>query len=135
MLIVVDGERSPEVGRLLAVWRAEALAIAHYRRTPNALAGELVLARAGANAFEDANLNPALEAMGATTLTLCGTGAALGASAKAAVDLGYRVFVVGEASTPPMDDVRVVSLETAAAAACMARARQRLRAARASRGG
>jgi nicotinamidase-related amidase len=126
-LIVIDGAGAADVGRLLAVWREEKLPVIHCGEASAALPDEPVLPPAAPGAFDDA----ALDAMGATTLTFCGTGAALAASARAAAGLGYRVFVVSEGPMAAGPDVRVVALDTALAAGRMARVRERLKAARA----
>ncbi len=75
-----------------------------------------------------AALEAALEALGATTLVLCGQGAE--AAARTAARLGYRVFLIG-ADPVEGDDVKVVTRAMALAAARLARARERWKAARA----
>ena len=115
---------------LVAAWRAEALPIAHIGGPSTAaplaippLDGEIVVVREATSAFAGADLEARLDALGATTLVLCGALAtpALEASARHAADLGYQVFVVADAceaaDTPDLkgrlwtaDDVRALAL-------------------------
>jgi hypothetical protein len=72
-------------------------------------------------------LEAELEALDTATVVACGAGAANAAAL--AARLGFRTFLVGDA--PASDEVCVVSLDQALAAARMARARERWKAGRA----
>lgn len=130
------------IAALIAVWRDEALPIVHIRHDsvepgspyapgspghpfkPQArpLDGETVIAKRTHSAFVDTPLEATLDALGATTLVLCGvlTHNSLEATAHHAGDLGYRVFVVADACWAtdvrvgdrlwPADDVHALSL-------------------------
>ncbi|MGD1039039.1 MAG: cysteine hydrolase family protein [Roseiarcus sp.] len=159
------------IAALLAAWRAEALPIVHIRHDstepgspyapgspghdfkPEArpLDGETIIGKTARSAFVGTRLEEALDALGATTLVVCGvlTHRSLEATARHAGDLGYRVFVVADACWAvdvsdldgrrwPAEDVHALSLAhldgeyaevvgspTALAAARLARARQR----------
>ena len=103
---VDDGpEVETNIAALVAAWRAEGLPLAHVGRHPSPglllppLDGEIVIVRNATSAFIGADLEARLDALGATTLVLCGALAthALEASARHAADLGYQVFVVADA--------------------------------------
>ncbi|MGD0564086.1 MAG: cysteine hydrolase family protein [Roseiarcus sp.] len=159
------------IAALLAAWRAEGLPIVHIRHdstepgSPCApgspghsfkaearpLDGETIIGKSAHSAFVGTRLEEALDALGATTLVVCGvlTHNSLEATARHASDLGYRVFVVADACWAvdvrdlegrlwPAEDVHalslahldgeyaeVVSSPMALAAARLARARQR----------
>ena len=159
------------IAALLAVWREEGLPIFHIRhdseepRSPyrpespghafkpeaTPLPGEPVTPKRTHSAFVDTGLESALDAVGATTLVVCGvlTQNSVEATVRHAGDLGYRVFLVGDACWAvdvrdlsgklwPAEDVHalslanlhgeyaeVVSCETALAAGRRAKARQR----------
>ena len=107
------------IAALLAVWRAEGLPIFHIRHDseepgspyrpdspghvfkPEAapLPGEPVTVKRTHSAFVDTDLEAALDAIGATTLVVCGalTQNSVEATVRAAADIGYRVFLVGDA--------------------------------------
>ena len=107
------------IAALLAVWRAEGLPIFHIRHDseqpgspyrpdspghafkPEAapLPGEPVTAKRTHSAFVDTDLEAALDAIGVTTLVVCGvlTQNSVEATVRAAADIGYRVFLVGDA--------------------------------------
>ena len=96
---------------LLETWREEALAL---------------FPISGADdAFANTDLEARLDAIGATTLVFAGV--SLKATAVAAAERGYRVFVVSsEPETSDFGaDIRLVSSETAVQAARRARFRQR----------
>jgi nicotinamidase-related amidase len=180
VLIVIDAEEAigprdvasngPEadknIAALVAAWRAEGLPLVHVGRHSTApasapavppLDGEIVIARDATSAFVASDLETMLDALGATTLVVCGALAthALEASARHAADLGYKVFVVADACRAadvidlsgrfwPAEDVRALSLAllsgetativdaaTALQAAATAKARQRRRAGKA----
>jgi nicotinamidase-related amidase len=108
---VGDGpEVETNIAALVAAWRAEGLPLAHVGRHPIASAsppafaippldGEIALVRNATSVFIGADLEARLDALGATTLVVCGALAthALEASARHAADLGYQVFVVADA--------------------------------------
>ena len=160
----VDGgpEVETNIAALVAAWRAEGLPLAHVGRHPIVsgsppafaippLDGEIALVRNATSAFIGADLEARLDALGATTLVLCGALAthALEASARHAADLGYQVFVVADACGAtdtvdlegrlwPAEHVRalalaqlkgetatIVDVATTLRAAAMAKARQR----------
>jgi D-galactose 1-dehydrogenase len=171
----LDAERA--VAALLAAWRDEGLPIVHVRHDsvepdspyrperpghafkPEAepREGETVIAKSAPSAFVGTRLEEALDALGATTLVLCGalTHNSVEATARHAGDLGYRVFVVADACWAvdlngrdgrrwPAELVHALSLAaldrewaeivdcaTALAAARLAKARARRQAARA----
>jgi nicotinamidase-related amidase len=155
-------EAEKNIAALVAAWRAEGLPLVHVGRRSTApavppLDGEIVIARDATSAFVASNLETMLDALGATTLVVCGALAthALEASARHAADLGYKVFVVADACRAadvidlsgrfwPAEDVRALSLAllsgetativdaaTALQAAATAKARQRRRAGKA----
>ena len=159
------------IAALLAAWRAEGLPIVHIRHdlpepgSPYApgspghafkaearpLDGETIIGKSARSAFVDTRLEETLDALGATTLVVCGvlTHNSLEATARHAGDLGYRVFVVADACWAvdvrdlegrlwPAEDVHALSLAhldgeyaevvgspMAIAAARLAKARQR----------
>jgi len=161
------------IAALIAAWRAEALPIFHIRHDSvepgspyrperpghafkaeaRPLEGETVIPKSARSAFVGTRLEEALDALGATTLVVCGvlTHNSVEASVRHAADLGYRVFVVADACWAvdvvdlagrrwPAEDVHalslaclageyaeVVDLAMALAAARLARARQRAR--------
>lgn len=163
------------IAALLAAWRAEGLPIVHVRHDsvepdspyrpdrpghafkPEAApaAGEAVVGKRGHSAFVDTTLEETLDALGATTLVVCGvlTHNSVEATVRHAADLGYRVFVVADAcwavalgerggGTWPAEIVHrvalacldgeyatVVDAASALAAARLAKARQRMKAA------
>ena len=101
-------EAEKNIAALVAAWRAEGLPLAHVGRRSTApasapalppLDGEIVIARDATSAFVASDLETMLDALGATTLVVCGALAthALEASARHAGDLGYQVFVVADA--------------------------------------
>ncbi len=121
LIVVNRAEADPAVAALLAVWSEEALPVFHVDSTaPGAFAGS--------------DLEASLDAVGATTLVVCGGPPpdAVAATARDAAGRGYRVFLVGDAAAADavLDDVRAVTCETALAAGLRARARERWRAAR-----
>ena len=170
---------SGAIAALLAAWRAEGLPIVHIRHdspepgSPYApgspghafkaearpLDGETIIGKSAHSAFVGTRLEEALDALGATTLVVCGvlTHNSLEATARHAGDLGYRVFVVADACWAvdvrdlegrlwPAEDVHALSLahldgEYAEVVNCaatlqaagLANARSRLKAARAKR--
>ena len=107
------------IASLIAAWRDEALPIVHIRHdsvepgSPYAPGspghpfkpaaqprdGEIVIGKSAHSAFVGTPLEETLDALGATTLVLCGvlTHNSLEATARHAGDLGYRVFVVADA--------------------------------------
>jgi len=132
-----------EIARLLAAWRAEGMPIVHVRhdsveadspyrpdRATHAfkkqtapLANESVVGKRTPSAFVDTELEARLDALGATTLVLCGalTANSVEATARHAGCLGYRVFVVADACWTvdkrdlfgrlwPAEDVHALSL-------------------------
>ena len=159
------------IAALLAVWREEGLPIFHIRHdsddphspyrpeTPGhpfkpetaPLPGEPVMAKRTNSAFVDTDLEAALDAIGATTLVVCGvlTQNSVEATVRHAGNIGYRVFLVGDACWAvdvrdlrgrlwPAEEVHALSLanlhgeyaevvtcETALAAGRRAKARQR----------
>jgi nicotinamidase-related amidase len=175
VLLIIDAQEAvdgphpgacPEVetniAALVAAWRAEGLPLAHIGREPAGtplppLEGEIVIVRNATSAFVGSDLEARLDALGATTLVLCGALAthALEASARHAGDLGYQVFVVADACRAadtadlrgrlwPAEEVRalalahlkgetatIVDLATTLRAAATAKARQRREAGRA----
>src|SRR5579871_416077 len=109
--LIVAGDASEEaaanVASLLAAWRAHALPIVHIEHSGSA-PGEVALASLDATALEQA-----LDAIGATTLVLCGEAGAMVAAAGAAGDLGCHLFVATDACSDVLtlatgDDVRLV---------------------------
>jgi nicotinamidase-related amidase len=102
------------IAALIAAWRAERLPLVHighdglealdaptHRFKPCALPldGETVIGRSAMSAFVGTGLEGLLDELGATTLIICGalTPNAVEATARHAGDLGYQVFVVGDA--------------------------------------
>ena len=84
----------------------------------------------GHGAFASSGLEAALDAIGATTVVVCGGAAAESlTAARDAADLGYRVFRVAGApdaeAADPSAKVRVVTCEIAVAAGRRAKARER----------
>jgi nicotinamidase-related amidase len=81
------------------------------------------------------DLEARLDAVGATTLVMCGEADAVEASAGRAEALGFHVFIVRDACWPqaaatsnaPRRSAVVVDLGTALAAAGLAKSRQRLK--------
>ncbi len=166
------------IAELLGVWREQRLPLFHVRHDSEAvrspyrpggpghafkdeaapLPGETIVGKRSPSAFADTALEAALEAIGATTLVLCGTLThnSVEATARHASALGFRVFVVEDATWAvdvrdwsgqlrPAAEVHALSLAnlngeyaviaTAAAtiiAARNARARERMRAAKPS---
>lgn len=163
------------IASLIAVWRDEGLPMIHVRHDsvepgspyapgspghpfkPEAQPreGETVIGKNAHSAFVGTALEETLDALGATTLVLCGvlTHNSLEATARHAGDLGYRVFVVADACWAtevqvagrlwPAADVHALSLahldgEYAAVVDCaqtlvaarLARARERAKQAR-----
>ncbi len=171
----LDAEKN--VAALVAAWRAEGLPIVHVRHdsaepgspyAPDAPGhrfkpcamprdGEPIVAKTASSAFIGTSLEGLLDALGATTLALCGNG--LEATARHAGDLGYQTFVVADAGFAvdkidlrgqrwPAEDVHALSLahlhreyativdtDATLDAAAGARARGRWRAARGQGGG
>jgi len=171
----LDAERA--ISALLAAWRAEGLPIVHIRHDssepgspyrpdrpghefkPEArpLEGETVIGKSARSAFVGTRLEEALDALGATTLVVCGALAqnSIESTVRHAGDLGYRVFVVADACWAvdvvdlaghrwPAEDVHALSLAlldgeyaevvdcaTTLQAAGLANARSRLKRARA----
>ena len=107
------------IASLLAVWREEALPIFHIRHDsteptspyrPNTpghpfkpeaapLAGEAVIGKSANSAFVETALEEALDAIGATTLVVCGvlTHNSVETTVRHGGNLGYRIFVVADA--------------------------------------
>jgi nicotinamidase-related amidase len=108
------------VAALLAAWRRENLPIVHVRHDstepaspyrpdapghaflPQALPrdGETIIGKSVNSAFIGTELEAALDALGATTLVVCGvlTNNSLEATVRHGGNLGYRIFVVADAS-------------------------------------
>jgi nicotinamidase-related amidase len=107
------------IAELIAAWRAEALPIVHIRHDSNEpfspyrpdapgrafkpeaapLAGEIVIVKAASSAFIGTALEEALDAIGATTLVVCGalTHNSVEATVRHGGNLCYRIFVVADA--------------------------------------
>ena|SRR5271170_1391738 len=107
------------IAALIAAWRAERLPLVHvghdslepgspyatdapgHRFKPFAapLDGETVIGKSAMSAFVGTGLEGLLDEFGATTLVICGalTPNSVEATARHAGDLGYQVFVVGDA--------------------------------------
>src|SRR5271156_6584201 len=96
------------IAALIAAWRAERLPLVHvapdapgHRFKPCAapLDGETVIGRSAMSAFVGTGLEGLLDELGATTLVICGalTPSAVEATARHGGDLGYQVFVIGDA--------------------------------------
>ena len=131
--LIVAGRFHDEDGRaalhavaaLVETWRREDLPAFDLRSETGG---------AGGGAF-GGDLEARLDEVGATTLILCGQADAVEASVGQAEALGFHVFIVGDACWPPTattpDASRrpavVVDLETALAAAGLAKSRQRLK--------
>jgi isochorismate hydrolase len=131
LLNCVDSRTDDGAAAVLRAWREEALPVFHISGVENSAApdGEISIAARADDAFADTDLETRLDAIGATTLVFAGafTQDRLQATVFAAVQRGYRVFVVGS-ETEESDfggDVRVVSVETALEAARLAKFRQR----------
>jgi nicotinamidase-related amidase len=146
-------ETVANVEALLAAWREQSLPIVHVRRdvdatappqgawtaTPPAAAAESVVTRAAASAFEGSDLEALLDALGATTLVVCGALGhdALGATVRDGLDRGFRIFVVAGACWPAEEtnawslaaladgEARIVSVVSTLAAAATAMSRRR----------
>jgi nicotinamidase-related amidase len=131
------------IAALIAAWRAEALPIFHIRHDstepaspyrPNApghpfkpeaapLPGEAIIGKSANSAFIGTALEEALDAVGATTLVVCGvlTHNSVEATVRHGGNLGYRIFVVADACWAvdksdlsgriwPAEDVHALSL-------------------------
>jgi nicotinamidase-related amidase len=173
VLIVIDGletagaapdnpDAAAAIADLVQAWRTEGLPVFHVRPEGSAPGsrligdnrlgeGETQIETRATSAFSGANLEEALDALGATTLVICGapTPGAVEATARHAGDLGYQVFVVADACwAEPVRDLSgrlwsaedvhtlslshlktryatIVDLGAALSAASLAKARQR----------
>ena len=107
------------IADLIAAWRAEALPIFHIRHDSTEpaspyrpggpghgfkaeaapLAGETVIGKSANSAFVGTLLEEALDAIGATTLVVCGTltNNSVETTVRHGGNLGYRIFVVADA--------------------------------------
>lgn len=131
------------IAALLEAWRAEALPIFHirhdstepassgrpespgdgFKREAAPLAGESVIGKSANSAFVGTALEDALDALGATTLVVCGalTNNCVETTVRHGGALGYRIFVVADACWTvdkrdlsgrlwPAEDVHALSL-------------------------
>ena len=115
-----DRRAAAATAALIDAWRREALPVIE-ARAPEA------------GAFDDGRLEARLDALGATTLVLCGGESAVERSARDAEALGFHAFIVRDACwrDGPSQSLgqagTVVDAATALAAAALAKARQRRR--------
>ena len=112
-------EAEANIAALIAAWRAESLPLVHirhdsvdtaspyaphgpghrFKRCAAPLDGETVIGKNANSAFIGTGLEGLLDELGATTLVICGalTPNSVEATARHAGNLGYQVFVVGDA--------------------------------------